>query len=60
MEDKNRTEEIAIGTSGIANSTKIEERIFTIRGMQVMIDKDLALLYGVETKRLNEQVKRNI
>ena len=40
--------------------TQIEERIFTIRGKQVMIDKDLALLYGVETKRLNEQVKRNI
>ena len=60
MEDKNRTGEIAIGTSGIDHSTKIEERIFTIRGKQVMIDKDLALLYGVETKRLNEQVKRNI
>lgn len=40
--------------------SKIEERIFTIRGKQVMIDKDLALLYGVETKRLNEQVKRNL
>lgn len=40
--------------------SKIEERIFTIRSKQVMIDKDLALLYGVETKRLNEQVKRNI
>ena len=40
--------------------TKIEERIFTIRGRQVMIDRDLAQLYGVETKRLNEQVKRNI
>ena len=60
MKDKNRTEEIAISTSGIDHSTKIEERIFTIRGKQVMIDKDLALLYGVETKRLNEQVKRNI
>ena len=60
MEDKNRTGAIAIGTSGIDHSTKIEERIFTIRGKQVMIDKDLALLYGVETKRLNEQVKRNI
>ena len=33
--------------------TQIEERIFDIRGKQVMIDKDLALLYGVETKRLN-------
>ena len=54
------TGEIAIGTSRIDHNTKIEERIFTIRGKQVMIDKDLALLYGVETKRLNEQVKRNI
>ena len=38
----------------------IENRIFTIRGLKVMIDKDLAELYGVETKRLNEAVKRNI
>ena len=38
----------------------IENRIFTIRGQKVMIDKDLAELYGVETKRLNEAVKRNI
>ena len=34
--------------------------IRVIRGQQVIIDRDLALLYGVETKRLNEQVKRNI
>ena len=39
---------------------QIEERIFNIRGKQVMIDKDLALLYGVETKALNQAVKRNI
>ena len=38
----------------------IENKIFTIRGVQVMLDKDLAELYGVETKRINEQVKRNI
>ena len=38
----------------------IENRIFTIRGQKVMIDRDLAQLYGVETKRLNEAVKRNI
>lgn len=38
----------------------IESRIFTIRNLPVMIDRDLAELYGVETKRLNEQVKRNI
>lgn len=38
----------------------IKEKIFIIRGERVMIDRDLAELYGVETKRLNEQVKRNI
>lgn len=38
----------------------IENRILTLRGKQVMIDRDLAELYGVDTKRLNEQVKRNI
>ena len=43
----------------IENQT-IQDKIYTIRGMQVMIDRDLAFLYGVETRRLNEQVKRNI
>lgn len=38
----------------------IENLIYVIRGRQVMLDSDLAQLYGVETKRLNEQVKRNI
>ena len=38
----------------------IQSRILTIRGVQVMLDSDLAILYGVTTKRLNEQVKRNI
>lgn len=38
---------------------RIEGRIQIIRGQRVMIDVDLAALYGVETKRLNEQVKRN-
>lgn len=42
------------------DSIIIENRIFNIRGMQVMIDRDLAELYNVETKRINEQVKRNI
>ena len=37
----------------------IKSRIFTIRGMQVMLDRDLAELYGVETGALNRQVKRN-
>ncbi|MBI3755127.1 MAG: ORF6N domain-containing protein [Deltaproteobacteria bacterium] len=38
----------------------IEQRIFLIRNQKVMIDKDIAELYGVETKHLNRQVKRNI
>ena len=37
----------------------IRNRIYSIRGFQVMLDRDLAELYGVETKRLNEAVKRN-
>ena len=41
-------------------TTPIESRIMSIRGKQIMIDRDLAELYGVETKRLNEAVKRNI
>ena len=38
---------------------RIEERIFLIRGQKVMLDADLAVLYGVTTKQLNQQVKRN-
>lgn len=40
-------------------SKEIENRIFSIRGNQVMIDTDLAEMYGVETKVLNQAVKRN-
>ena len=40
--------------------TPVESRIMSIREKQIMIDRDLAELYGVETKRLNEAVKRNI
>ncbi|MBS4068093.1 MAG: ORF6N domain-containing protein [Sulfurimonas sp.] len=43
----------------LAIQTTIENMIFTIRGLQVMVDKDLAELYGVETKVLNQAVKRN-
>lgn len=39
---------------------KIEKKIFLIRGKKVMLDKDLAELYCVPAKRLNEQVKRNL
>jgi len=42
------------------NQKEIENRIFAIRGFQVMIDNDLAEMYGIETKVLNQAVKRNI
>ncbi len=41
-------------------SENIENRIFLVRKQKVMIDRDIAELYGVETKNLNRQVKRNI
>jgi len=40
-------------------SVPIHHRIYTLRGKQIMLDEDLAALYQVTTKRLNEQVKRN-
>jgi hypothetical protein len=40
--------------------SEIESRIFTMRGKQVMLDRDLAEFFGTTTKRLNEQVKRNV
>ncbi len=40
--------------------TSVENKILTIRDVQVILDRDLADLYNVETKRLNEQVRRNI
>ena len=43
----------------MASLFPIDNRILFIREQQVMIDKDLAELYNVETKRINEQIKRN-
>lgn len=40
-------------------SERIESKILLIRSKKVMLDRDLAALYGVPTRRLNEQVKRN-
>jgi hypothetical protein len=44
----------------IVSIEQISGRIYFIRGQRVMLDRDLAELYGVETKRLKEQVRRNI
>ena len=46
--------------SDLVSAEVIATRILIIRGKRVMLDTDLALLYGVKTGRLNEQVKRNI
>ncbi len=43
----------------IAKHKNIDNRIFTVRGVQVMIDSDLAKFYGTETKFINRAVKRN-
>ena len=46
--------------TGILTVDKLQNRVYVIRGQQVMLDTDLAEIYGYEVKRLNQQVKRNI
>ncbi len=53
MPKEKRFDEIAIPDEILMN------KIYLIRGQKVMLDNDLAELYGVETKRLKEQVRRN-
>ena len=62
-EDMTKTKEeseLVTNNDQLVFADKIESLIKVIRGQQVMLDRDLATLYGVEVKRLNEQVKRNI
>ena len=47
-------------TKELITTDDICSKVYIIRGQQVMLDKDLAEIYGYEVKRLNEQVKRNI
>lgn len=44
----------------LPSQNEIQRRIYSIRGVQVMLDRDLAQLYQVETKVLNQAVKRNM
>ena len=44
---------------GMHDETRIQALIVSIHGQKVILDSDLAMIYGVTTKRLNEQVKRN-
>jgi len=53
------TSDRAAGQHALVTVEQIENRIVTVRGCRVMIDSDLAEMYGVPVKRLNEQVKRN-
>ena len=58
--EKKESSELITKRDQLVGVDNIEPLIKIIRGQQVMLDRDLATLYGVETKRLNEQVKRNI
>lgn len=59
--DEFLTQPIARGTMThpVLPSERIANRILVVRDQKVMLDSDLAELYGVETRRLNEQVRRN-
>ena len=45
--------------SGMVKFSDVEKAVFELRGQQVILDADVASLYGVETKRVNEAVKNN-
>lgn len=47
-------------SSQIISPEIIQNKIYLVRGEKVMTDKDLAILYGVSTRRLKEQVRRNL
>ena len=55
-----KNEIVKVEAVEVPATEQIENLIVDLRGQQAMLDRDLAMLYGVETKRLNEQVKRNI
>jgi len=57
---KNEINAVVLHDSQSVSLAEIQARIFMIRGAQVMLDRDLAILYHVATKALNQAVKRNI
>ena len=58
--EKTENSELVTNRDQLVVVENIESLIKVIRGQQVMLDKDLATLYGVETRTLNQAVKRNI
>lgn len=57
---KEKTEENVKNEIMLVDENMIRDKIFVVRGQKVMLDMDLAEIYGYETKRFNEQVKNNI
>jgi hypothetical protein len=57
---KTKPEKLNMKTSLMINEENIFEKIYIIRNIKVMLDRDLAEMYGVKAIRLREQVKRNI
>lgn len=55
-----KSDKVVANCDHLLTITPIENMIITLRGVQVIVDRDLAALYGVETKRMNEQVRRNL
>lgn len=57
---KKEVKAIAESEFSLIDENMLKSRIYTIRGLKVMLDADLAEIYGYSTKRFNEQVKGNI
>ena len=57
---RNQRKDDKVNNIVVSDNIKIENMIYEIRGKKVMLDSDLAKLYNVETKRINEAVKNNI
>ena len=53
-------EENKLAVQNVLTNEDIKKLIYTIRGKQVMLDSDVAMLYNYETKKINQAVKRNI
>ena len=60
VKNKAHTADIVEIENVSVSTANIENMIFNVRGVQVMIDSDIAALYGIETRALNQAVKRNI
>ena len=55
-----KTDKLAVAEFPLIDETLLKSRIYTIRGVKVMLDADLAEIYGYSTKVFNQQVKNNI